>query len=390
MQPIPITYRDFLRRCVTTGQRDVFLIGSRRSGKTISTYLFLQALTELAPLQVTTLCAEYAPLQRTIEDFTLATGLTPKGSETSGLHVKNAGSVWKFLHLDSKEKAQGTMCDILFVNEAVNVKPEVLDTIAPGVRLFTVYNLNPTKRARLLDKSTTENTLVTTFKDNPYLTAAQLQEFEGMRERAMRPNATRYDTYMYNVYYLGQFAQLSGQVFPPPTVCSVDEYRDIPAKECVGIDFGFALDGDPTAVVGVKIWQRRIYARNYVYMRGITSAEELGRILINKGLTTTDLYVGDYGGAGASRMNDMRTAGNGTWTGDLSRGFEIYNAIKTTILGDLSEMLSLDGITVTEDSIYLRDEMEGYEFDDNERMKGDDHAIDAMRYAAIYLRRLGV
>lgn len=298
--------------------------------------------------------------------------------------------MWKFMHLDSKEKAQGTMCDILFVNEALNVKQEVLDTIAPGVRLFTVYNLNPTKRARLLEKSTADNTLVTTFKDNPYLTEAQLQEFEGMRERAMRPNATRYDTYMYNVYYLGQFAQLSGQVFPPPTVCSFDEYRQIPAKECVGIDFGFAMDGDPTAVVGVKLWHRRIYAHNYVYMRGITSAEELGRILLSKGLTTADLYVGDYGGAGASRMNDMRTAGGGTWQGDLSRGFQVYNAIKTTILGDLSEMLSMDGVTVTEDSVYLRDEMDGYEFDDNDRMKGDDHAIDAMRYAAIYLRRLGM
>ena len=372
-------------------ERDIFFIGGRRSAKTISTYGLLSMFSSKCPCVITTLCNEFAPLQRTIADFTIATGNVPHGSETMGLHYRDHnGSVWQFLHLDSKEKAQGTQCDILFVNEAVNVKQEVLDTVAPGVRLFTIYNLNPTRRGRLLDKSTPDNTLVTTWRDNPYLTPQQVDEFEAMKERAMRPNATKYDTYMYQVYYLGNFAQMVGQIFPPPSVCTVAEYEEIPAKECVGIDFGFALDGDPTAVVGCKIWNNRIYLRQYVYQRGITSSEELAHLLHANGMTPYTLIVADYGGMGASRIRDLVTADNGKWTGDISRGFPVYNCIKTPVMAGVSEMLSMDGITVTADSDFLRTEMEEYSFDDGGTPHGDDHAIDAGRYAFAYLRRMGV
>ena len=391
MKRIPETYTDFLAHAVRNGERDIFLIGGRRSGKTISTYGFLDIMAQNMCLNITTLCAEYQPLQRTIADFNFATGLTPRNTTTGGLQaVTMNGSVWPFLHLDSKEKAQGTQCDILFVNEAVNVKQEVLDTVAPGVRLFTIYNLNPTRRGKLLDKSTQDNTLVTTWRDNPYLTPQQVEEFEAMKERAMRPNATKYDTYMYQVYYLGNFAQMVGQIFPPPSVCTVSEYEAIPAKECVGIDFGFALDGDPTAVVGCKVWNNRIYLRQYVYQRGITSSEELAHLLHANGMTPYTLIVADYGGLGASRIRDLVTADNGKWTGDISRGFPVYNCIKTPIMAGVSEMLSMDGITVTDNSDFLRSEMEEYSFDDGGTPHGADHAIDAGRYAFAYLRRMGV
>lgn len=390
VKEIPRTYLRFFAECVANGERDIFCIGGRRSGKTFSTYGWLLSLAEQCPLKVTTLCAEFNPLQRTIEDFRQVTGLTVKGSTTEGLGCTLPnGSRFEFIHLDTKEKAQGTQCDILFVNEAVNVASEVLDTVAPGVRLFTIYNLNPTQRTKLLEKSKVGNTLVTTFRDNPYLTEWQVAEFEAMKERAMRPNATKYDTFMYQVYYLGNFSQMVGQVFQPPELISDEMFYSVPSKEVVGIDFGFAMDGDPTAVVGVKWWKNVIYAKEYIYQRGITSSEELARRMMECGLDSMTLMVADYGGLGKSRIRDLLTAGEGRWTGDLARGWQVYNCIKTGILDGVSDMLSMDGIAVTEGSTFLRIEMENYSFDDGGRPKGADHAIDAMRYGFTYLRRLG-
>lgn len=390
MQKVPEIYTDFFSRCLQEGQRDIFCIGGRRSAKTISTYGFLHFCCQNVRLNVLTLCAEYPPLQRTMEDFTMATGMVPMGSQRYGMNAQMSnGSMFQFVSLDSKERAQGTACDILFINEAINVKQEVIDTIAPGVRLCTFYNLNPTKRARVLEKSTKHNTLCTSWRDNPYLTEEQKDEFEQLRIRAMRPNATPYDVYMYRVYYLGEFSQLAGKVFPDPSLCTLEEYRSIPAKECVATDFGFAMDGDPTAVVGVKLYNKSVYVHQYVYQRGITSSEEMAHIYVANGFDSHTLMVGDYGGMGESRMRDLRTADNGRWSGEISQGFQMYNAIKGGVMADIAEVLSLDGITVTDSSVYLREEMDTYEFSDSGKPKGADHAIDAMRYATIYLRRMG-
>ena len=386
--PISQTYIDFFKR--TFYEKHVILQGGRRSGKTFATFQYIAKYGELSGrLKVLVVCAEYQPLQRTMEDFTKCFGIKPHSSLVEGYSADTRGGVhWQFAHFSSAERAQGTDCDILFINEAINVKQEVFLALLPSVRRQVFYNFNPSRKGWILDYMTQQNTLITTWRDNAYLTDEQRAIFEDYKVRAMRPNATMRDKYAYEVYYLGNFANMVGAVFNGIEKISVDVYRNIPAVEVFGMDFGFATDGDPTTLVGCKYHNNRIYLHQYIYEQGLINDEELAHRLLSLGLNSETMIFADYGGMGRGRIYNLRTANNGKWTGDISRGFNVVNCIKTTIMDGISQMLAVDGITITDTSKSLQMELEGYELGDDGKPHGADHAIDASRYAFTYAKRL--
>lgn len=380
------TFADFFKR--TGDERHVFLQGGRRSGKTFATFQYLRAYAGLiGGCKVLVVCASYPQLQKTMEDFQGATGVMVSGSIVGGYHATTeGGTVWQFAHFDHPTKAQGTQCDFLFINECVNVERAVAEVLMQSARLQCFYNYNPTKKFWGSDFQNTNNVMTTTFKDNAYLTPAQAAEFEALKERAQRPTATRHDEYMYRVYYCGEFSDMAGAVFGSVERVTTDHYKEIPATEVYGVDFGFALDGDPTTMIGCKVWQKCAYFHEYIYERGLTNDEELARRMVAAGVDRHSLIFGDYGGAGKGRMYTLITADNGKWEGDIACGIPMQNAVKGTILDGLSQMLSMDAIYVTDTSTNLRDEMEGYELDDGGKPHGADHAIDAARYALTYAK----
>lgn len=370
-------YQSFLTS--TIGERHVFLQGGRRSAKTFSTFIWLQyraaLLNDGEPLNIMVVCYQFPQLQKTMDDFTSATGVQINGSTKEGAYADTIGAHWNFQHFDSKEKAQGTKCDILFINEAPNVSQEVAEVLFLGVRLQCIYNFNPTKTFWGNEFFNERNLLCTTWRDNSFLTDEQRGEFEKLRERAQRPTATTWDTYNYKVYYLGEFAQLVGGVFHDLETCSASDYFEVPSKEVIGMDFGFSTSGDPTTCVGVKAHGGRIYVHEYIYERGLTSNAELAERLKACGINTSTTIFADYGGQGRGRMDALIR----------SHGFNFKNAVKGSIMDGLSNMLAMDGITITDCSTATRAEFEGYELDENGRPNGDDHAIDAARYAFNYI-----
>lgn len=387
MNSVPFSrkYRGFF--AATLNERHVFLQGGRRSGKTFATLLHLFILTTLLvqsgraqSLSVLVVCADYHQLQNTMQDFEAAVGAPVIGSKTLGDHARTCGGrvVWKFKSFDRKEKAQGTMCDFLFVNEAPNVPEDIVRTLWLGVRLQCYYNFNPTRKFWGQDYFTADNLLCTTWQDNKHLTAEQRAEFEAMKERASRPTARKIDTYQYKVYYLGDFFDLAGNVFGGVERCSTADYFQVPAKEAIGMDFGFATDGDPTTVVGVKVCGRSLYIHQYVYEVGLTSNYELCDRLAAAGINGHTPIFADYGGMGRSRMDDLIR----------NHGMSLYNARKGGIMDGISLMLTHERIIITETSISTIDEFEGYELDCNGQPHGADHAIDAARYGLNAVLRL--
>lgn len=376
--PFSRTYRDFFAR--TLEERHVFLQGGRRSGKTYSTLLHLFILTSFIiqsgradALSVLVVCHEYPQLQNTMEDFKAAIGVPIQGSKTLGDHATTCGGsvVWQFKAFDNKDKTLGTKADFLFINEATNVPEDIARTLFPGIRYQCFYNYNPTKRFWGQDYFNGNNVLCTTWKDNDHLTDEQKDEFERVKERALRPTARKIDTYQYKVYYLGEFADLAGNVFGGVEKCSTADYFQVPAGEAIGMDFGFATDGDPTTVVGVKVWNRSLYIHEYIYAVGLTSNFELCECLKSAGINRHTPIFADYGGMGRSRMDDLIK----------NHGMSLYNAKKGTILDGISLMLTHERIVITEESTATIDEFDGYELDANGRPHGADHAIDAARYA---------
>lgn len=379
-------YADFFRR--SGNERHVFLQGGRRSGKTFATFQYLEAYAGLITgCKIMVVCATYPQLQKTMEDFERALGVTVSGSLVSGYHAKTFGEVlWQFAHFDHPTKAQGTQCDFLFINECVNVDRSVAEVLMQSARLQCFYNFNPTKKFWGSDFMNERNVMCTTFRDNAYLTTEQKAEFEALKERAQRPGATRHDEYMYRVYYCGEFSDMAGAVFGAIGKVSERLYKEIPVTEVYGVDFGFAMDGDPTTMIGVKVWEKQLYIHQYIYERGLTNDEDLAHRMIAAGVNRYSLIFGDYGGAGKGRMATLITADNGRWEGEIAGGIPMQNAVKGTILDGISQMLSFDAISITETSVATIDEFENYELDENGKPKGADHAIDAARYAATYAK----
>lgn len=363
-------------------ERHVVLQGGRRSGKTQATIRHIARLGELMNSDIKVIVAtnSFPMLTATMGDFTM---IFPK-AEIHNQQATTAGVRWFFKSYDEYTKAQGSECDILFINEAVNMDDQTANVLQLGTRLQCFYNFNPTNTSWVssLVNDSGNNFLKTTFKDNPYLKASQVEDFEKMKERALSPSATLRDRYMYQVYYLGDFAKMCGQVFSNMERCSLADYQQCQATECYGIDFGFATNGDPTVLVGVKIKGADVYINQYIYQQGLTSDAELISRMLELGITEQTAVSCDYGGNGKQRIYHCRSGAG------VTRAMNFINAIKPKIVDNLGKMLTYEHIYITDTSLQTLTEFEGYELDDNSKPKGADHAIDAVRYAFNFAERL--
>lgn len=366
-------------------QRWLIVQGSRRSGKSFAIYKWLRLLAsgkdKETELVVT---ASFPALQKAIQDFQQATGLTVEGSQVWGHNcLLPNGSRFIFASFDDFTKAQGTSCDRMFIEEALNIDEAVITTLSMSVRKQIYAAYNPTKHSHIdkyiaADKS---NFLKTTYKDNPHLPAEQIKEFEDIAARAKRPDATQLDKYSYQVYVLGEFSTMAGKVFKQVFNITEEEYDDIHAQEFFGLDFGFVDNDDQTALVGCKFIGDKLYLRQYIYDNTLSKDYALAVRMRDCGVTPYDTIFADYGGMGKSRINALVTADNGTWTEQgINMGFSITNAVKGLIIDGLNRMQQYQ-IFVTEYSADLRRQMDDYELDNSGKPRGTDHLIDAARYA---------
>lgn len=377
--------RFFLKNLKT---RHVILIGGRRSAKSFSVYKFLTLRASgKDPLHIMVVAASFPAVQLAIKDFQQATGLQVEGSTLLGQHCKLPnGSIFQFKSYDVGTKAQGDSCDIMVCEEALNIDEQVLNVAMLGVRRQIYMIMNPTRggfvdKYILPDKS---NMIVTTFKDNPFLGEAQIEEFELMKEKALSPTASPIDKFNYNVYYKGEFSEMSGKIFKLIHTITDEEFDNIPVQAAYGMDFGWTDGNDETTLVAIKLYKNNLYAREILYSKGLANDKQLALTLYDLGFDCYDTIVADVGGMGKTRITNLCTAGNYEWTEEgINKGFNIVNAKKTRVIDGIQEILNCDGIFVTETSTNLRNEMDKYELELGST-KGKDHLIDALRYAFHY------
>ena len=368
---IPKYARFFIKN---SNERYLILRGGRRSGKSISTYQWVTLLLLSERSECIVLTSTYPASTSAIKDFTLATGLPVTGNAIYGnSHIFQNGSVISFRAFDAPQKAQGTMCDYAIVEEALNIDEQVFNVFSMSVKQQIFFLFNPTRTAwtdKYINKDGS-NYLTTNFNDNPYLTEAQIAEFELIKQRAMRPEATILDRYNYSVYYKGEFGEMSGKVFLQVFECSDEEFEKIPVVPSYGLDFSFVDNRDFTALVAVKIWENCVYARELLYSNQMSKDEDLVKALREVGIDEYVEVSADYGGLGRSRIQRIRD----------DYGLDFINCRKGKILEDIQRMLQFDRIVVTGSSVNLRSEMDGYELSNEGKPKGSDHAIDGMKYA---------
>lgn len=377
--------RKYLRFFVrTTDERWVLLQGGRRSGKSFACHKWIHFLASCRPITILCVAATYPALQWMIDDFKRATGLEVSGSANYGFNcLLSNGSRYIFKAFDNYTKVQGTTCDVLYLEEALNISTEIINTLSMSVtgQIFACFN--PTRNSDIFEHSNKNNLLVTTWKDNSYLTDLQIEEFENIKKRALRPGASIMDEYAYRVYYLGEFANMSGRVFPLVYTIDGEEFDRLPVKPLYGLDFGFVESKDQTAMVAIKIFNNCLYVKELIYDNAdLTSDKKLAFRIADLGIDLYDNIVADYGGLGKTRIHNLVTAMDGTWVeSGINHGFSIMNAKKGKVVDGIQKMLNYDKIFVTDTSVNLRRELDGYELNAEGKPKGDDHLIDATRYA---------
>lgn len=368
--------------------RYVILVGGRRSAKTWSTFKWLHILGSGQPKTIMVAAASNSQLLATIQDFRDCLGFNVQGSVLLGHHFQlSNGTLFQFKSFDEYTKCVGQKADILFLNEAINLDEKSFTTLIQGITTQVYLNYNPTTKGTYIDKFVNAegtNRLRTTWKDNAYLGPAQISEFEAIKERAMKPTATMFDIYSYKVFYLGEDAEMGGKVFPLLYTISDDEYESIDAKEVKGLDFGFVESRDFTALAGVKIYNNCLYIKQYIYDNELCQKDiNLARRMREIGINEYEPIACDMAGLGKTRIHNLVTAQDGSWTGDISSGFYCFNASKGKIVDGLKRMTNFDKIYITENSVNAREEMAAYELDPSGKPveKYANHLVDAIRYA---------
>ena len=247
--------------------------GGTRSGKT---YALLQYLHLLIPKadkagDITSVVSETLPhLKRgAIRDFERILGhpLKQDGAWNASdlTYTYPGGAVLEFFSADSPGKVLGPARKRLFVNECNNIGHDTFRQLAVRTTDTIFLDYNPAALFWAIEEVETRADCVTinsTYKDNDYLTDAQVAEIE----------ANRKDANWWKVYGLGEIGSLDGLVYTFDQVDALPEDTTSLA-EFYGMDFGFT--NDPTALVHVFADTRRkeLWADLRLYRTRMTNGD---------------------------------------------------------------------------------------------------------------------
>lgn len=249
--------------------------GGTRSGKTYSTLQFLHLLIPQSDKagDITSVVSETLPhLKRgAIRDFEKIVGHAlkddPNWNATDFIYTYTNGAKLEFFSADSSDKVLGPARKRLFVNEANHIGHETFRQLAVRTTGLIMIDYNPASTFWAMEKVELKDncvTIVTTYKDNEFLSPEQVAEIESNKD----------DANWWRVYGEGKIGQLDGVVYTFDQIDALPEGVEASSlKECYGIDFGFT--NDPTSIVHVlaDTGRKHLYIDEVAFKRGMTNAD---------------------------------------------------------------------------------------------------------------------
>lgn len=275
------------------------------------------------------------------------------------------GSWVEFFSTDDEQKLRGRKRSVLFVNEANELSFLEWEQLKMRTTWFSILDYNPSYSDEhwlcALNREPKTYHFITTYKDNPFLEQAIIDEIESLKWK--NPS-------LWRIYGLGLQAIVEGLVFT-----NVEETRSIPPhvrKRWIGIDFGYT--NDPTAICEVGLDGNDLYVDELCYRTHMLTSDIIHELKMHPGLEVI------------SESADPRLVE------------EIYRAginihpvqkFKGSVEAGITKMLEYS-IKVTSGSANVRKEFRNYTYAQDKEGKwlnvpidSFNHGIDAVRYVVI-------
>lgn len=235
------------------------LQGARRAGKTytVMQWLLLNAYNDGDVVNVASMTSEqgrrgaYEDAQNILRSWGTFGELFDVYKSPRKIDCKRTNTtsgragVIEFASYDDPERAKGSACDWVFINEANKFTLQQYLDLAANARKGVICDFNPNQHFWIEQQMPEADILKCSWQDNrKHLTPAQLQWFERLKENAHKPDSTAADMYYYSVYYLNEYSELAGDIFTPAIIRTCKP-EDIPQALHNPVVFG-----DPSALCG--------------------------------------------------------------------------------------------------------------------------------------------
>lgn len=270
------TFTDKLLPAWNSRLRYTDMCGGTRSGKT---YAILQLLVliharEAAaydPARITSVVSETLPhLKRgAIRDFkaimqSMGIWEDRRWNRTDMIYTFANGGIIEFFSADSPGKVHGPARDRLFINEAQNIDYETARQLFVRTRGRIIIDYNPVRLFWVHEQLQSRDdcaSVSSTYRDNSFLTEAQVAEIE----------SNRGNSNWWRVYGEGQVGLAEGVIFE---FRQIDQLPDSSGMvEAYGLDFGFTNDPTVLAHVLIHSGRKEIYLDELEYRTGMLNRD---------------------------------------------------------------------------------------------------------------------
>jgi len=359
--------------------------GGTSASKTISTLIWLIDRGQSGKGEIMTVVAESVPHLKlgAIRDFRnimVSNGYwdDSKWNETTSTYTFKDKSILEFVSFDKFGKAHGPRRDILFVNEANNLDYEIVDQLITRTKKIIWLDWNPTHEfwfyTDMLNKRDDIDFITLTYKD--CLNALSQTIIDEIESHKWNKN-------WWKVYGLGELGDIEGRIYT-----NWDLIDDIPKEarlERYGLDFGYT--NDPTAIVAIWYCNGRWIFDEIVYKKGMSNKDIVDTLkqIFENDKQQDRLVIADS--AEPKSIDEIKVYGINIIPCKKGK-----DSVRQGV-----QLVQDQPISVTKRSINLIKEYRNYLWatdkngkylQPNEPIKGNDHCMDAIRYAMETLGRL--
>lgn len=351
--------------------------GGTSASKTISVLLYLIALSQSDSVpRLTSIVSESFPhLKRgAIRDFLNIMQehgyyKEDRWNRTDCIYTFETGSKIEFFSVDQPDKTRGPRRDRLFLNEANNIKFESFEQLEVRTKEFIILDWNPTNEfwfyTEVQSKRNDVELIILTYLDNEGLSDEIVKSIEQRKNRKS----------WWQVYGLGLLGEVEGRIYFDWAI--IDEIPHTARLVRYGIDFGYS--NDPTVIMAIYFYDGGYIVDEIVYQKGMSNKQIAETILEQEQQT---LVIADS--AEPKSIDEIKTY-----------GINIHPATKGP--GSINQGIQYvqdQPISMTKRSINTIKEYRNYLWDVDKDGKiintpegGEDHAMDAIRYAIASVKR---